>query len=560
MATLPSLVLLTIGLFLPVGVFFFFSFWEARLFRLSRNWSIDRYSEVVSDQLYRGVIYDTLALAFFVATIVVFLAYICAYAMRFSVGPMRRILILFVVAPALASYLVRIYAWKTILSPNGVLNWLLMTMGLTDQPADLLGSLGLTVTFVHILFPIAFLPIYANLEAVNRDVIWAARDAGAGPIQTFVYVTLPLTKRSIVTAFLLVFILTAGDYVTPQLIGGRGSLMVGRVIYDQFGITGNFPLASALSFSLILAAVIFLALLFFVYRVLAALTSLVISPMISSLRFTPTPRLLGSIPWGKLLVGLMLLYLYFPLLLVAILSFNDLPIASFPFRGFTLKWYHEIFSDDVIRRSFVTSIQVACLVSILSVLIAVPGAFAVTRRHFVSKPAYLASVVLPISLPGVVIGFSILAVIRFLDWRPSLVSVVLGQTLYAFPFVLLIMTTALHDFNRTVEEAGRDLGCTYWGMLYRVMLPILLPVMLGASIIVFAISMDEFVITNFLVGSEPTLPTVIWSIMNRRGIPPTVNAVATILVAISLLFVISVAVYTLKSTNKRARVIRNWED
>lgn len=557
LAAHPSLLWLLVGLVIPITTFFLFGFWEAKAFRLVRIWSLDRYAEVVFDPLYRGLIINTLLLAFGVAVIVVVIAYAGAYATRFALRDKRRIVLLLIVASALASYLVRIYAWKAILSPNGVLNWALTSGGIVEEPLNLLGRFGVTVTLVHILLPMALLPIYASMERVNHDVIRAARDLGAGPIQCFLRVTLPLTKRGAAIAFLLTFILAAGDYVTPQLVGGRGSILVGRVIYDQFGITGNFPLASAMSFGLIAAAVIFIGLLHLLLRVIVAgfrLVDVPVTRFLTGTRLPSLPQTIRRVGWGPLFVGLLLAFLYFPLVLVALLSFNDLPIASLPFRDFTLKWYQDILGDEVIRRAFVTSLKIALVVAAISTLVGVPGAFAVARWGFATKPAYLAAALLPISLPGVVLGFSILSAMRFLQWSPSLPAVVLGQVTYAFPFVLLIMVAALQDFDRRLEEAGRDLGCTHRGVLRRVTLPILLPVMAGAAIIVFAISMDEFVITNFLVGSEPTLPPVIWSIMNRRGIPPTINAIATILMIASLIFVLSVTAFMERNARRRYRV------
>jgi len=555
LGTLPTIVCLIAGLVVPVSVFFLYSFWEARLFQLVRTWTFDRYAEVIQDPLYRGLIVDTLLLAFSVAVIVSVVAYAGAYAMRFGLGPRRRTILLLIVASALASYLVRIYSWKAILSPNGVFNWAAGVLGLIEEPLNLLGRFGVTITLVHILLPVALLPIYAGMQSVSPDVLRAARDLGAGPVQTFFRVTLPLTGRGLTTGFLLAFILSAGDYVTPQLVGGRGSLMVGRVIYDQFGITGNFPLASALSFSLILGAAAFFAGLYAAVRLVALVAGRLATPgarALAALRLPALPDGPRRVPWSRIVVGALLVFLYFPLVLVVVLSFNDLPIASFPFRGVTLRWYADIFADPSIRRAFATSIQVAVIVALLSCLIAVPGAFAAVRRSFTLKPGYLAAVLLPISLPGVVLGFSILSVVKYLEWSPSLYAVVLGQVTYSFPFVMLIMMAALHGFDRKVEEAGRDLGCTRRGTLRRVTMPILLPVVAGAAIIVFAISMDEFIITNFLVGSDPTLPPVIWSIMNRRGIPPTVNAIATILIVLSLVLVVSVTAVLERNARRRA--------
>ncbi len=534
----PTIGWLLVGLLIPVSVFFLFSFWETGVFTLIRTWSLDQYREVVTDDLYYGLILRTLILALTVSAVVLPIAYLGAYVLRFSVSRGRRLILFLIVASALASYLVRIYAWKAILTPAGILNTALDSLGLISEPLTLLGRPGVIIALAHILVPIAMLPIAGSMESVHPDLIRAGRDLGAGPVETFFRVTLPLTARGIVIAFVLTFVLAAGDYVTPQLVGGKGSLMIGRVIFDQFGITGNYALASALSFSLIVAAGAFIgAILLCAWLLRRAIRGLgKLDNTLAKRRIgLAWPVWLRNLPWGHTYLVFLLLFLWLPLILVLILSFNQLPIASLPITGWTLDWYREIFTDRVIRAAFGTSLKVAGLVVAIALAIGLPTAFAVNRRVFVTKPLLMGAVTLPIVLPGVVVGFSILAMFRFLEWIPSLRSIVLGQVTLVLPFVVLIVIAALQNFNRSTEEAARDLGCTYWGALRRVTIPILLPIIAGAALIVFAISMDEFVITNFIVGADPTLPPVIWSIMNRRGIPPTVNAVASILMVVPLI-------------------------
>ena len=537
-ATYPSIGWLLAGLLIPVSVFFLFSFWETGVFTLIRTWSLDQYREVVTDDLYYGLILRTLLLGLTVSAVVLPVAYLGAYVLRFIISRGRRVILFLIVASALASYLVRIYAWKAILTPAGILNSALDSLGLISEPLTLLGRPGVIIALTHILVPIAMLPIAGAMESVNPDLIRAGRDLGAGPVETFLRVTLPLTARGVLTAFVLTFVLSVGDYVTPQLVGGKGSLMIGRVIFDQFGITGNYALASALSFSLIVAAAAFIVGVLLCVRLFrgGARRLGAFATAARARRFHPAwPVWVRRLPWGHAYLLLLLLFLWVPLILVLILSFNQLPIASLPITGWTLDWYREIFTDQTIRGGFGTSLKVAGLVVAIGLAIGLPTAFAVTRRTFVTKPALMGAVVLPIALPGVVVGFSILAMFRFLEWIPSMRSIVLGQVTLVLPFVVLIVMAALQNFNRNIEEAARDLGCTYWGALRRVTLRILLPIIAGTALIVFAISMDEFVVTNFIVGTDPTLPPVIWSIMNRRGIPPTVNAVASILMVVPLI-------------------------
>ena len=267
-ATYPSIGWLLVGLLIPVSVFFLFSFWETGVFTLIRTWSLDQYREVVTDDLYYGLILRTLLLGLTVSAVVLPVAYLGAYVLRFIISRGRRIIFFLIVASALASYLVRIYAWKAILTPAGILNSALDSLGLISEPLTLLGRPGVIIALTHILVPIAMLPIAGAMESVNPDLIRASRDLGAGPVETFLRVTLPLTARGVLTAFVLTFVLAVGDYVTPQLVGGKGSLMIGRVIFDQFGITGNYALASALSFSLIVAAAAFIVGVILCVRVL----------------------------------------------------------------------------------------------------------------------------------------------------------------------------------------------------------------------------------------------------------------------------------------------------
>ena len=532
----PIIVWLLAGLVIPVSVFFLFSFWDTGVFTLVRTWSLDQYREVVTDELYYGLIFRTLVLALTVSAVVLPVAYMGAYVLRFGVSRGRSLILFLIVASALASYLVRIYAWKTILTPAGILNSVLDSIGLIDEPLMLLGRPGVIIALAHILIPVAMLPIAGSMESVHPDVIRAGRDLGGGPVETNFRVTLPLTQRGVMVGFVLTFVLAAGDYVTPQLVGGKGSLMIGRVIFDQFGITGNYALASALSFSLITAAAAFIGAVFlgiYFLKMIVRILGKIDTKSGRNRIVVPWPGWFRKLPWGPTYLGILLSFLWLPLILVVVLSFNKLPIASLPITGWTFKWYQEIFTDHVIRDAFGNSLKVAGLVVVIALSIGLPAAFAISRRVFVTKPLILGAIVLPVALPGVVVGFSILAMFRFLDWVPSMRSVVLGQVTLVLPFVVLIVAAALQNFDHSVEEAARDLGCPYWGALRRVTLPILFPIIFGAAMLVFAISMDEFIITNFIVGSDPTLPSLIWSIMNRRGIPPTVNAVASLVMALS---------------------------
>ncbi|MEO8425140.1 MAG: ABC transporter permease subunit [Actinomycetota bacterium] len=538
----PAFLVLLIGLLIPVGIFFFYGFWQQDIFGLVKTWDLQQYSSAVGDAFFRGLIFRTLLTGLLVAMVCVPIAFFTSYVINFSLRRGRSAVLFAIVMSMLTSYLVRIYAWKLILGPRGVINGALQAIGLTDQPLDFLlfGRFAVVVTLVHILLPFAVLPIFAAMQAVDPEALRASRDLGAGPIVTLLRVTLPLTAHGVAVSFLFVFILSAGDYVTPQLVGGQGGLLIGRVIYDQFGITKNWPLASALSFTLIAGFGITVLIL----RGLLSLGGRAVKPSrIRSLRRPLLPARASSwlrqLPFGEIWVIGVLCFLFIPLLVVIVFSFNDSSISAFPMRGVTGRWYAEALNDSSFRHAFVTSVLLATLVSALAVAVGVPAGFALVRRRFALRGMMNLILLLPLSLPGIIIGFSILSMAVTVGAKPGFLTAALGQLTLLFPFVVLVTVARLRDFDRSVEEAGRDLGCSPAVVMRKVTLPIIAPTIIGAAILVLALSMDEFIVTLYTAGSSTTLPILVWGLMQKRGISPAVNAIATVLLLASFLVLIA---------------------
>ncbi len=538
---LPISAWLLIGLVVPVGVFFVYGFWQTGFFTIERVWNTGNYREVWSDAFYRSLLFRTVATGLLVAAVTVPLAYAVAYVISFTIRRGREAVLLLILASMLSSYLVRIYAWKSILGPGGVINDALERIGAIDEPLGFLlySRFALVITLVSILLPYAVLPIYASLQNVDRDMIRAGRDLGAGPMESFFRVTLPLSWRGVVTAFLFTFILAAGDYVTPQLVGGRSGLMVGRVVADQFGVASNWPLASALSFSLLALMAATVVAMWLGGRVARAAASLAARHVTLP---RGEPRLPGVhlVPWGHLYLAVVLAFLFAPLVIVAVLSFDESRIPAFPMSGFTLDWYGDVLAGESFRSALQNTVVVAVATAVIDVVIGTPAAFALARRRFLGRAPLGLLMLLPLALPGIVLGVSILTAVDFAGWGTSLWTVVVSHVVFTLPFLVLVLTARLRGFDRQVEDAARDLGCDQRGALRRVTLPIVAPTLAGATLLVFALSLDEFVITNFTIGPEATVPVMVWSML-RLGITPAVNAVATLIVLISLVVMLSAA-------------------
>ena len=180
-----------------------------------------------------------------------------AYGIARATPTTRNILLMLVILPFWTSFLLRVYAWMGLLGKHGIVNSLLMKIGLIDSPLQMLYTdMAVYVGIVYTYIPFMILPLYANLEKLDSSLHDAAADLGAKPWQTFIDVTLPLSMPGIIAGSLLVFIPAIGEYVIPALLGGIDSLMIGRTLYDEFFVNRDWPLASAVATLLLIIIVI----------------------------------------------------------------------------------------------------------------------------------------------------------------------------------------------------------------------------------------------------------------------------------------------------------------
>jgi spermidine/putrescine transport system permease protein len=238
----------------PLGVLFAYSFGQTTYISFGFGTSLHNYTEGFTTHLYLSLIGKSLVIGVITGFATLVLAYPLAFAI--TLGPLRRRgdLVLFLVLISLFSaYLVRVYAWRTLLGRKGAINTGLEALGLIHEPLSFLiySRFAVVLTLVNVLIPLAVLVLYSSLASVDRQYLEAARNLGASPWRAFWAVTLPLSIKGVQAAFALCFIIAAGDYVTPQLVGGTQGQMLGNVISDQFGVIFNWPLGSALAFMLV---------------------------------------------------------------------------------------------------------------------------------------------------------------------------------------------------------------------------------------------------------------------------------------------------------------------
>jgi spermidine/putrescine transport system permease protein len=250
-----------------------------------------------------------------------------------------------------------------------------------------------------------------------------------------------------------------------------------------------------------------------------------------------------------------LLFLYVPVLLLPVFSFNDSIFITFPLKGFTTKWYAQMLADEGMINALVASLQVGVIVAIIATMLGLLGAKAVTRYRMPGQGAVTAMIMLPLFIPEIILGISLLILINWIELPLSLVTVAIGHVMLCTPFAMAVLTSRLEGFDRSLEEASMDLGETPWMTFWRVTFPLAAPGIISSLLLTFIVSFDEFLLSFFLSGLQPTLPVYIWSQLRFPAKLPGVLAMgALILISSCLLVVVAEWVRQLGTSERKVGV------
>jgi len=241
------------------------------------------------------------------------------------------------------------------------------------------------------------------------------------------------------------------------------------------------------------------------------------------------------LPWHALIVfG----FLYLPIVTLIVYSFNGSGVGGFPPRDLTLNWYRLLVADEAIWTSVLNSLLVALAAMAISLGFGIPAALALDRANFPGKVLFRRLVLLPLILPGIITGLSLLMLFREADVKLSLLTIVLGHGTALISVATTEVFAGLQKLDRAQEEASLDLGANYWQTFWHVTLPNLSLSIIGAALLIFTLSMDEIAVSFFLIGRDNTLPLEIWGRL-RRGITPEINAISTIIFIFSLVAIVT---------------------
>ena len=544
----PLIVLLLVFLVYPVGQLLLLSVWGAKGF------SLQAYAPLFSSPLYINVLLITLKISAITTLLSVIGGYPIAYLISVSAPERKARLLFWVLLSFWTSFLVRAFAWIVILGRRGVVNHLLLSLGLADQPADLLYNFSsVIIGMVHALMPLAILTMLSVMENIDRTLPRAASTLGARPGTAFWKIYFPLSLPGVAAAAIMVFVTAIGFFIVPALLGGRRETMITQLIIDQVLQTMNWGFAGAISvLLLVVVLVVFLA-----YDKLVGLSTMTgsgstrpakatsgglsqrIGDALLTALGTASDALISLFPHRKKASGKAPLPLVF--FVVALLVLMSLPAVlmiplSFgsgglncPPRGFKLECYEQMLQSPVWGQALMRSLLVGLGTGVLAMLIGTPAAFLLVRSDMKGKGAILAFVLSPIVVPRMIIAVGLFYMFARIGLVGTALGLILGHTVVAVPYVVMTMMAVLRNYDTRLDLAAQSLGARPLATLRYVTLPILGAGMLSSFLFAFATSFDELTIALFASGGlNATLPKQFWDEVTLQ-VSPMIAAVSTCL-------------------------------
>jgi ABC-type spermidine/putrescine transport system permease subunit I len=558
-SVIPLFVLLAVFFFAPL----FSTLWDS-FFGLSFDFG--KYAAVVSEPINFQILANTLKIGLFVTVASLVIAYPLAYQMT-RLGPrMFSVVSALTLIPLFTAFLIRTYAWIVILGRQGIVNNALIWLGVIDEPLTILNTTAAVVIgMTHVFVPMAVFTIYSGMVRIDRSLVRAALALGAHPVQAFTRVYLPLTLPSVLSAGVLIFVVAIGFYITPSLLGGPGDTMISQLVVVQMTTLLDFEMGYALSIVLLVItlSIILLAGLVVpletiwsagtqtlrkstlnridVGRIRRALLT-PLAPVLSAMEDAAygVIGLLSTIPlpWLATYGALTLAFLVAPLIVVLILSFSSSPFVIFPPPGFSLQWWQKLYAAHDWHTAFLASIKLGLAAALCSTIIGTMGAFWLIRTRLPIKRFLFLVSLAPLIVPVIVIATSLYVFEARLKLLGTFPGLVIGHTLLATPYVLIVMSSALRNFDRTLEYAAAIHGANLVQTLRMVTIPLLAPALVTAALLAFLASFDELLVTIFLIGRQtPTLPLKFWGDIKYQ-IDPMLSTASTLIVAMIVIGVL----------------------
>jgi putative spermidine/putrescine transport system permease protein len=448
----------------------------------------------------------------------------------------RKILLLMVTVPYFASVLIRSYAWVAMLSPYGLVNQVLMGVGLTTAPLRLAYTrLGMLVAMTQVQLPLMVLSVFSVLQRVDPRLARAARALGADPVTAFLTVTMPLCRPGIAAGAILVFTGALGFYVTPALLGAPGDYLLAQAIEQRVNGMNDSAGAAAQALTLLL---LILVSAFLFRSSLAVAMGIEPKNQANQRRTLKLPRQMervlssvASLRWwfGGTVAGLTLVLLVLPVAILIPLAFSSAPYLTFPPPGLSLRWFQDYAGDPDWVGSTGFSLLLAGISAFIGLAVGTAASIGISRLHRTAQTAAMLMAVLPLLISHMVISVAVFFVSARFQLIGHPIMFVGTYVLLGLPFVVLVVSAALRRFDPTLLRAAASLGARPWPAARTVLLPILMPALLSGCVLAFLAAFDDVTVALFLsTPSTVPLPMRIWDSL-RESLTPRAAAVAVIL-------------------------------
>lgn len=542
----------------------------------SGQFATANYTRIGNSPVYFRTLLITFEIAGWSTLFSLLAGYPVAYLLANAGTRARGTLTLLVLMPFWTSFLVRTFAWMILLGRNGVVNRLLIALGVTDAPLSLVFNFtGVMIGMVHAMLPLAILTMLSVMERIDPNLPKAARTLGARGGQAFWRIYFRLSLPGVAAAGLLVFITALGFFITPALLGGRQQTMIAQVIISVIQELMNWRFASALSVLLLAVS----GLVFFLYDRLLGMSTLSgsaavpggrgggmvgragtiigealiaaagrVSDLVGSAIETIAParadrksRHRGwTVLWAAVI--LVLAFLCLPSFFVIPVSFTSGSFIQFPPEGFSWRWYDTYLSSpnwiDATIRSFV----VALWTGVVATVLGTAAAFVLVRQRLFGRTAILTLLLAPLVLPRIIIAVALFYLYARLGLIGTKLGLVLGHTVLAAPYVVITVMAVLKTYDERLDQAAWSLGASKWRTLIHITLPQIRGGLVAAFLFAFITSFDELTIALFITGGgTATLPRQMWNDLLLQ-VNPTLAAVSTIILLFITLFIVAAEV------------------
>jgi spermidine/putrescine transport system permease protein len=245
----------------------------------------------------------------------------------------------------------------------------------------------------------------------------------------------------------------------------------------------------------------------------------------------------------RVFFALVIVFLYAPIAILVIFSFNKGSVPTFPLTGFTLHWYHEFLTNSDMQAALKTSAIVASISSVIAVALGILASIGLSRSHFRGKGLVATLVLVPLVVPLIVLGISLLLLFRELGISLSIMTIAIGHVVISLPYTVLILLPRLEQIDDSLAEAAYDLGAGPLTTFRRVTLPLILPAVISAFLVAFTTSFDEYAVASFLAGPQQTFPLFLYSALRFPSQLPQVIAVAVVVITLTVLVIVGVEIW-----------------